>query len=202
MTPIDSSRVKALSASMSDDPLGDIFAQLEEQWVKPKQSLQTMRLEQETAVRAEEVSDSLGARIESSADALRFLTAGKACVTLVSKKTGRRFTYRVNKADSGEVFFVSLLTGADNVNDYAFFGTIFVNVSGNVFRYSARKARVAADAPGVKAFEWAFRTLSAGKDHPDMEIWHEGSCGRCGRRLTVPESIRTGFGPECYGRMA
>lgn len=30
-----------------------------------------------------------------------------------------------------------------------------------------------------------------------VEIWHEGKCGRCGRQLTVPESIESGFGPEC-----
>jgi hypothetical protein len=30
-----------------------------------------------------------------------------------------------------------------------------------------------------------------------LEIWHEGSCLRCGRKLTVPESIESGYGPEC-----
>jgi hypothetical protein len=34
----------------------------------------------------------------------------------------------------------------------------------------------------------------------DLEVWHEGRCGACGRRLTVPESIERGLGPECYGR--
>jgi hypothetical protein len=28
-------------------------------------------------------------------------------------------------------------------------------------------------------------------------VWHEGSCARCGKKLTVPESIESGFGPEC-----
>jgi len=28
-------------------------------------------------------------------------------------------------------------------------------------------------------------------------VFHEGACGRCGRTLTVPESIASGFGPEC-----
>jgi hypothetical protein len=30
-----------------------------------------------------------------------------------------------------------------------------------------------------------------------LEFWHEGRCGRCGRRLTVPDSIASGYGPEC-----
>lgn len=186
-----------------DDPLDDLFVQLEERAARPK-SLQTLRFEAETSIRAEEVNESLGARIESPADAMRFLTAGKACFTLVSRKTGKRFTYQVRASDDGKVFFVSLLTGADNVNDYAFFGTIFpgsIYRSGSFFRYSDKKAKIGSDAPGVKAFDWAFRRLAAGVDSADLEVWHEGACGRCGRRLTVPESIRTGFGPECAGKI-
>jgi hypothetical protein len=30
-----------------------------------------------------------------------------------------------------------------------------------------------------------------------IEIWHEGRCGKCGRTLTVPDSIANGLGPEC-----
>ena len=33
------------------------------------------------------------------------------------------------------------------------------------------------------------------------EIQHSGRCLRCGRKLTHPESIETGFGPECSGRV-
>ena len=32
--------------------------------------------------------------------------------------------------------------------------------------------------------------------------WHEGRCGRCGRKLTVPESIEAGYGPECINLVA
>ena len=32
-----------------------------------------------------------------------------------------------------------------------------------------------------------------------VEVWHEGICGRCGRKLTVPESVERGLGPECAG---
>jgi len=33
-------------------------------------------------------------------------------------------------------------------------------------------------------------------------LHHEGKCGRCGRKLTVPLSIETGIGPECASKMA
>lgn len=41
---------------------------------------------------------------------------------------------------------------------------------------------------------------TAGQDLPECEVWHEGRCGRCGRKLTVPESIETGIGPDCAKR--
>ncbi len=35
-----------------------------------------------------------------------------------------------------------------------------------------------------------------------LEVWHEGCCGKCGRKLTDAESIARGIGPECYGKMS
>jgi hypothetical protein len=163
-----------------------------------------MRLENETAIFAgEEVSEHLGARLTSPVDVIRFMTAGKACLTLVSVKTGARFTYKIRASDDGKVFFVSLLTGPDNNNDYAYLGTIHpgtVYRPGSFYKHGV-KSRISMDAPGAKAFHWAFRQLDAGREPADLEVWHEGSCGRCGRRLTVPESIASGFGPECIGKV-
>lgn len=31
-----------------------------------------------------------------------------------------------------------------------------------------------------------------------VAVMHEGTCCRCGRKLTHPESIEIGFGPECW----
>lgn len=138
------------------------------------------------------------AQIEDPAAALRYLLGGKATLTLRSKRTGNRFTYQVNKSDDGKVFFVKVLTGADNVNDYQFIGTVFPDELFEQHAYRpGRKSRIDPDAPSAKAFAWAFKKLVAGEMNPELEIWHEGSCGRCGRRLTVPESIASGFGPEC-----
>lgn len=139
----------------------------------------------------------LTALIEDPAAALRYVLGGQATFTLRSKRTGTRFTYHVNKSDDGKVFFVKVLTGADNVNNYQFIGTIFDAATPfPVFRYS-RKSRITTGAPSVVAFVWAFSRLAAGVAPAELEIWHSGSCGRCGRRLTVPESVASGFGPEC-----
>lgn len=139
----------------------------------------------------------MSARFGTDSEALAFVLAGNARLTLVSRKTGARFTYRVRRpADAGTdgVHFVSVLTGPDNEHDFQFLGTIF---EGARFVHG-RKSKIAEDAPSARAFAWAFRHLAQSRELPELlEVWHEGACGRCGRALTVPESIARGLGPEC-----
>ena len=128
-----------------------------------------------------------------------FALAGKARITLVSARTGQRFTYRIalGKAD-GSPHFVALLTGSDNDSDFQFLGTIFPDGG---YRHGKR-SRIGQDAPSAKAFAWAWSYLMTGRIPANLEVWHEGRCGRCGRALTVPESIESGLGPECAGRVS
>ena len=50
----------------------------------------------------------------------------------------------------------------------------------------------------ARAFEWLWRMLKSAKPlPPTFEFWHEGRCGKCGKKLTTPESIERGLGPEC-----
>ena len=123
----------------------------------------------------------------------QFALAGNARFTPRSKRTQTRFTFRVRQPGEGKPWFVSLLTGQDNENDYSFFGTIFPDGS---FRLS-RKSKISALAPSVAGFEWFWSHVRAQRLPPQVEVHHEGRCGRCGRALTVPESIESGFGPEC-----
>lgn len=64
-------------------------------------------------------------------------------------------------------------------------------------------AREAADGPQIRrAFLWALPYLWRGAALPAPgRIYHLGRCGRCGRALTVPSSVESGFGPECAGRV-
>ncbi len=125
-----------------------------------------------------------------------FVRGGNARFTLVSKATGNRVTYRVRASKDGKVHFVKVLTGPDNTNAYTFLGTIFAD---GTYRRGMRSP-IGEDAPSARAFAWFFDHVAAG-DISKLEFWHEGRCGRCGRVLTVPESIATGFGPECAGRV-
>jgi hypothetical protein len=140
-----------------------------------------------------------------------FVLAGNATITLVSKKTGARYTYRVKEvpADPGRApgpvsHFVHVLTDPDNERGYTYLGNVYSR--GGLVDYGhGRKSRIEAGAPSARGFRWFFdKVVGAGED-PEaagLEVWHEGRCGRCGRKLTVPESIARGIGPECAGKVA
>ena len=154
-------------------------------------------------------------RILDIAHALRFVTAkknstGSAVFTLVSGKTGTRFTYRVTSPKKtredakGKTLFVSVLTGSDNTNDYSYTGTLWQPEDGRPFYFRHTKgSKVTAAAPSAQAFTffWKEANKPAGFRAANLldkvEFWHEGKCGRCNRRLTDPSSIASGFGPEC-----
>lgn len=135
--------------------------------------------------------------LATAAEARAFINAGKATFTLVSKATASRFTYKVNQAKDGGVQFVALLNGSDNENSFAYIGYI----KRGVYFHGNAKSRVGREAPSNKAFEWAWRKLAQDEMPTCLEVWHEGRCGRCNRKLTVPSSIRSGIGPECASKM-
>ena len=134
----------------------------------------------------------------TAAAALKFMLAGNATVTFQGKAS--RFTYKISvpkKPDGtidygSEIQFVALMNGPDNEGNFCYFGYI----KRGVF-FHGKKAKISATAPAVKAFDWTYRNLSRGVLPNGLEIWHEGKCGRCNRKLTVPESVASGFGPEC-----
>lgn len=103
-------------------------------------------------------------------------------------------------SEDGQAIFVGLLSGPNNDSDYSYLGRI----ARDVFwagRKVPRPGDVSAEAPSSRAFAWTWKMLASGRFPETLEIWHEGSCGRCGRKLTVPTSIAQGFGPECITKI-
>jgi hypothetical protein len=134
--------------------------------------------------------------IADATGALAFAFGGRARFTLVSKATGKRYTYRVAKAKDDEMFFASLLVGQSNEQDYEYIGFIKNDLGALI---AGRKGNPAH--PAFKALDWALRHI-AQDDMPEaLEFWHEGRCARCGRALTDPASIKAGFGPECINHI-
>jgi len=128
----------------------------------------------------------------------RFVTAGRAIFT-VSNPKGERYTFRITKKDDdrGVVFFGALLTGSDNEHNYTYMGL----VNGEAVRVT-KASKYAQDSKPVAVLAWALAVVNGKRNLPEgYAIRHEGRCGRCGRTLTVPESIDSGLGPECAGRV-
>jgi hypothetical protein len=127
-----------------------------------------------------------------------WITAGKAIFTIASPK-GAHYTYRVlHHEETGhypETYFVSLLTGPSNEDDYTYLGILKPGTGEVVLTL---KSRYTAETVPVRVLRWALGRVW--KDQPLPEgyrLHHEGRCGRCGRVLTVPQSIDSGYGPEC-----
>lgn len=139
----------------------------------------------------------------SNDNALSQILAGNCTVTFRNATSGNRYTYKVRQSEKQEgrdqVHFVKLLGGPDNTSDYFYMGTIF---NQRDFRLT-RKSSLRKDSNPVIVFNYVFSRLVDGRPLPEcVEIWHEGRCCRCGRKLTVPESIEAGIGPECAGRVS
>ena len=138
---------------------------------------------------------------------LAFMLAGNARVTLKSTKTGTRYTYRLRLAEDAAMWFVSLLTGSDNESDYTYAGIIAPQAAtaaapaALVFK-TTKASKYRADSSPVLALRYTLAHLTSGHMPKGVEISHEGRCGRCGRALTVPESVASGIGPECAQKMA
>lgn len=151
--------------------------------------------------------------------AREFLLAGNCTHTLANRATGTRYTYRwVRRRDGGRDgeyrtvrgvytgYWVSLLTGPDNTEwgDYTTIGRLQLDPDGTRLRPADRPLAddYATASPPVRGALW----LLARVNDPslpwgdDVELYHCGRCSRCGRTLTVPESLERGLGPECVRR--
>lgn len=127
-------------------------------------------------------------------------------ITIHSPRGGHR-TFRIRTQPADAKFapnrqIVAMLTGPDNGTDYTSFGFV---VSGDVIVWQSRMGP-AVGANGLhERSDWEVFALML-SHRTDFEAHgyrylHEATCRRCNRRLTTPESIAAGVGPECGGRV-
>jgi len=131
-----------------------------------------------------------------------------ATFTVVNEATGNRITLRTRKpkmTDKDKAagrdentlpVFVDVMDGCDNESHFSFVGTL----RGGRLALSAKAKAKQADAKRAKVIlDWTIAAAER-ENLRTVRVLHEGCCGRCGRKLTVPESIDTGLGPECGNR--
>lgn len=140
-----------------------------------------------------------------------FIKAGNATFTLkVSKEfqstnnTKPHYTWKVKfkKGENGysDNFFVYVLSGPDNTSDFTYMGLL---KDGQV--QLTKKSTYTSRMWPVRLLNRVLDRLSKNEGdkitEAGFQLYHEGKCGRCGRKLTTPESIETGIGPECLKQM-
>lgn len=117
--------------------------------------------------------------------------AGQSTFTVANNK-GEHYTFRIEESEG--THFAKLLTGSNNEADYTYLGIL--KTSGEVV--TTRKSKMSKDSVPVKVLAWTVKRLLEGKEFPEgYSCLHDGSCSRCGRTLTHPDSLMTGLGPEC-----
>ena len=135
--------------------------------------------------------------ISNPADILAYLISGNATVTLKSLKTSTHLTFKVSapyannkRQHDSAMRFVKVLHSGD---EWSYIG--FLNTAANQM-VAGKKGK--PNSTSFKALAWLLNGISAGAALDAIEVWHEGACGRCGRKLTDPTSIARGIGPECF----
>ena len=140
-------------------------------------------------------------RLINTEDIRNFVFGGNSTITLENGETGKYFTFKVRiakKDDKTAPFFVSVLSGTDNHSSFSYVGVI--SSDKKVFKLT-QKSKVSKDTISFKAFNFFFEHLLLNKIPTNLHIYHSGTCGRCGRKLTHPDSIISGLGPECYKKI-
>lgn len=121
-------------------------------------------------------------------------------VTVHNTKTGGHRTFRIKTQpghDKTNQRLVELLTGPDNEFTYQAFGRLVVEDG---------KPRVILWREHQTSEEPTYRVFASLLEHPEhwrakgAEYLFAVRCRRCNRKLTTPESVRSGIGPICAGR--
>lgn len=129
-----------------------------------------------------------------------YMLAGRAVFTVKSLATGEHITYRIARPENRDVWFVSVLMDKFHGGQaFEYLGML----SGSPLEFRlTRKSPFPVDNQLVKVFKWCFGNIVLLRRFPkQLEVRHEGSCGKCGRPLTRPDSIDLGIGPECRKRL-
>jgi len=118
----------------------------------------------------------------------RFIYAGRANFTIEDKEFDTKLVVYVkeNKTIPG-LYWVR--------SNEQFLGTIFQSrfiIKDNEQNRLNRKAH---------AFMRFFILMLTNRLPETIVVYHHGTCGRCRRKLTDPESITTGIGPECVKKL-
>lgn len=133
-----------------------------------------------------------------SSSALQFvLLADKkntgAEFTIRSRESGKDFTYKIKRQAFKGVWYTHIFVEKTYLH-FDYLGTYF---NGKVW---LKKQEI--KTPAAIAIAWTLNKVQENKFFlldTRIDVFHLGSCLRCGKTLTDAESIEHGLGPICRG---
>lgn len=141
--------------------------------------------------------------------ALNYILAGNSEFILHSTKTNQDFKFAVvrkkSRNDKSEyIYFINVLSG----NSKIYAGFMVLDNNTQTFRYiKGTSGNIEETDLGIKSLIFVVNKLFRAdpKDGnnivQNLEVYHTGKCGYCGRKLTTLESIYTGIGPKCSEKL-
>jgi hypothetical protein len=112
-------------------------------------------------------------------------------LTVLSKATNKEFTYRIARSEFKEKWYTQVYVETQ----YLQFRHLGVYREGGIF-----KAGQPVTSPAAKGAGWVLGNCEKGNFalvNAQAEIYHTGSCLKCGKELTDSDSIKAGLGPIC-----
>lgn len=141
-------------------------------------------------------------KLTSSKDIYDYCMGGHGVVTLESP-SGVHHTYYYKRPNNLDVFpddtrFVYAVHTVNGISKHFYLGMI----EGDHFRLT-RNSRFDCYADIVKGAFYIDKMMHNQSlvDSTPMNLYHEGMCCVCGRKLTSPNSIKSGVGPKCRKRI-
>lgn len=124
-----------------------------------------------------------------------FILGGNALFTIKSNVTGNYYTYRVRRSTKKPNIYIIYLQAQQST--YCGYFSIY-NKSISYYR-PKEKSTFDQYSKQIIALLWTVKnsTKLSGK----VDVFHEGRCACCGRKLTDPTSIERGIGPDCYRKL-
>ena len=130
-------------------------------------------------------------KINDIDDINTFIHAGNSRFTVNNTETNNRYTFNIKQSDDKNVWFIRLLTSP---NRYTYIGIINRSMEALVTKTS----KFSQDSTPIQVMNWLLKHCRSQIPlPPQVNFYHEGKCGKCGRSLTTPESIESGYGPVC-----
>lgn len=125
----------------------------------------------------------------------------KGFFTVQSPLDAKHRTFRVKTSAKSGKTVIGILTGSNNLSDYTWFGYLVgteVRFWKNP-RYGYETFGVTMPIGNAEVLECVAAILNDANGAGLRFATEYKNCSRCGKVLTVPESIEIGMGPECSG---